>query len=1183
MNVANYLGRISLLAASYVLTGALGLLLALPPGYATVIWPPSGIALGMLITGGARLWPGVFVGSFLLNAWHSGVIADSDWNSARAMAAAGIALGSTLQALAGRALLVRFVGLPLRLNTWRDVLRLLALAGPLACLIAASVGVVTLFSLGIVTREAFAANWMSWWSGDMLGVVVFLPLVLLAPGSRDQLTWRSAQIGRLPLASLLLMLLPLGLTFYLWKAATENDLQRGAAKFESLTVESEKALQNRLASYGSALLGAAGFVQGSDSVSREEWRTYVETIGVRENFPGIHGIGWIQPVGDDALPAFLGAVRADGAPDFTVHPQAAGVPNYIIRYIEPVADNAAALGLNFAFEAQRLAAAERSRDTGRVAMTGRLELVQARGSPAGLVLMYPVYTRGMPLLTVEQRRAALQGWTYAPVIAADFLADLTHGQLSDFRLSIYDGANARPDASIYHNEMPPAARPAFTRRMLLPVMQREWLLVWESTPAFERAESSANSLFILTGGLVFTALLALLLIVLTARRAEQVEHLVGERHFAIPLLVFAVLAAGSFALFWQLRAREHAFVERRVEDEASRVEGLLRARIDERVASLGRAASRWDIAGGADERLWRADAANHVAQLSGLRALEWVDASYHVRWVEPLAGNEKAVNLDIRSDPRRADALRGAEERQGATLTPPLHLAQGYPGFIAYLPVHRDGRFDGFLAGVFSIEAFFHGAVSDELSRNFTMAILHDGNVYFTNTRDSARLSSSWISERMMGIGDERWTLRVAPTPAFIASQKSSLPSLTLAAGLLVAALAALSARFMLMSRLKSLHLAKSLSLNAGIISSSAHLVIAIDSQYRIMIFNRAAEQALGYSAAEFTGRRAIPIFMDPAELEARARSLSEELGETMAVGPDIFTRIPLRDGYEKREWSFIRKNGTRFPVNVIITPLRDQDGAVSGFLGVIEDVTLAREMERMKSEFTAVVSHELRTPLTSIRGSLGLILGAMSTSLPAKVRELLEIAQANCERLVLLINDILDVEKFSAGQMRFDIQSVPLAQVVMQAVDANEGYARKFNARIDASPIPAGWRVAVDPERFIQVMSNLLSNAAKYSPPGGTVRVWAEQRGGTLRVNVRDEGPGIPGEFRTRIFEKFSQADSSATRAKGGTGLGLHIAQRFIEHMRGHIGFDSLPGAGATFWIELPAVEVMAAAGSAA
>jgi PAS domain S-box-containing protein len=378
--------------------------------------------------------------------------------------------------------------------------------------------------------------------------------------------------------------------------------------------------------------------------------------------------------------------------------------------------------------------------------------------------------------------------------------------------------------------------------------------------------------------------------------------------------------------------------------------------------------------------------------------------------------------------------------------------------------------------------------------------------------------------------------------------------------------------RYILISRLKSAHLAKSLALNAGIISSSAHLVIAIDPQYRIMIFNRAAEAALGYTAAEVTGRRAIPIFMDSGELADRARSLSEELGETIEVGPGIFTRIPLRDGYEKREWTFVRKNGSRFPVNVIITPLRDDQGAVSGFLGVIEDITLAREMDRMKSEFTAVVSHELRTPLTSIRGSLGLILGALAASLPGKVRDLLEIAQTNCERLVLLINDILDIEKFSAGQMRFDVQVLPLPGVVLQSVEANEGYARKFNVRFDLLASPSDWLVAVDPDRFVQVMSNLLSNAAKYSPAGGVVRVWCESRGDGFRVNVRDEGPGIPPEFRARIFEKFSQADSSATREKGGTGLGLHIARRFVEHMHGRIGFESEAGQGSTFWIELPA-----------
>jgi signal transduction histidine kinase len=183
----------------------------------------------------------------------------------------------------------------------------------------------------------------------------------------------------------------------------------------------------------------------------------------------------------------------------------------------------------------------------------------------------------------------------------------------------------------------------------------------------------------------------------------------------------------------------------------------------------------------------------------------------------------------------------------------------------------------------------------------------------------------------------------------------------------------------------------------------------------------------------------------------------------------------------------------------------------------------------------------------------------------------------------MLLVNDILDVEKFSAGQMRFEFQTVPLADLVRQAVDANEGYARRLQVRIELGPVDPACRVSVDPDRFIQVMSNLLSNAAKYSPQGGAVRIQTEQRGDHVRVSVGDDGPGIPESFHEHIFEKFSQADASSTREKGGTGLGLHIAKRFVEHMQGRIGFDSEAGRGSTFWIELPVMAHGAAAGSAA
>jgi signal transduction histidine kinase len=141
---------------------------------------------------------------------------------------------------------------------------------------------------------------------------------------------------------------------------------------------------------------------------------------------------------------------------------------------------------------------------------------------------------------------------------------------------------------------------------------------------------------------------------------------------------------------------------------------------------------------------------------------------------------------------------------------------------------------------------------------------------------------------------------------------------------------------------------------------------------------------------------------------------------------------------------------------------------------------------------------------------------------------------------------------------------------VTLQAVEANEGYARKFNVSLQLDAIDEVC-VTVDPDRFVQVMSNLLSNAVKYSPPGGAVQVWSDRRGETVRINVRDHGPGIPEDFRGRIFERFSQADASTTRQKGGTGLGLHIAKRFVEHMHGRIGYESETGRGSTFWVELP------------
>ena len=383
----------------------------------------------------------------------------------------------------------------------------------------------------------------------------------------------------------------------------------------------------------------------------------------------------MQPVETAAIPEFVRRRRADGAPDFTIHPRTDGLPNYIVTFVEPEDENRAALGLNIAFEDNRLEAANLARDSGRAAITGLVMLVQDEGSTPAFLMLYPIYHRNMPTGTVAERRAAFRGWTDGPLLARNFLAALTDRQDSDYRLRVYDGNAELPEALVYASGALSSAQPAFVKRGTVQIMQRQWLLVWESTPAFELAQRSTNPLYILVGGLLFTALLSLLLVVLTVRRTEHIEQMVGERRFIVPSLVFLLLTVGSFALYSRLLDQELEFVRRQVQNDSAEIDSQLRVRTAEHVAALARMAARWKSAGGTNIDLWRSDAANLLNAFPGLRALQWIDSTYHVRWVEPLAGNEGELERDVLAGNVRAGALRAAAETSRELLTPPLQTA----------------------------------------------------------------------------------------------------------------------------------------------------------------------------------------------------------------------------------------------------------------------------------------------------------------------------------------------------------------------------------------------------------------------------------------------------------------------------------------------------------------------------
>ncbi|MBB5022499.1 response regulator [Desulfurispira natronophila] len=272
-------------------------------------------------------------------------------------------------------------------------------------------------------------------------------------------------------------------------------------------------------------------------------------------------------------------------------------------------------------------------------------------------------------------------------------------------------------------------------------------------------------------------------------------------------------------------------------------------------------------------------------------------------------------------------------------------------------------------------------------------------------------------------------------------------------------------------------------------------------------------------------------------------------------------------------EFRVVLTDGTVRWIKANATVVRDEQNQPLRIIGTNWDISERKRVELMKNQFVSTVSHELRTPLTSISGSLGLIAGGATGELNPQAKQLVDIAYKNSQRLGHLINDLLDMEKIAAGKMRFDMVLQPLMPIVEQSLEANEAYAQKHDVSYRLLSRDDAMLVRVDAQRLIQVLSNLLSNAAKFSPAGETVNVNICAQRDLVRVEVHDCGPGISPEFQSKLFTKFSQADSSDTRQKGGTGLGLAITKELVERMGGAIGVESEVGNGSVFFFELPAV----------
>ena len=333
--------------------------------------------------------------------------------------------------------------------------------------------------------------------------------------------------------------------------------------------------------------------------------------------------------------------------------------------------------------------------------------------------------------------------------------------------------------------------------------------------------------------------------------------------------------------------------------------------------------------------------------------------------------------------------------------------------------------------------------------------------------------------------------------------------------------------------------------------------IITIDKKGTITSLNFAAEEIFGYSRESLLGKN-IVILMPPSYISKHVNALKKHVEENQQMS---MSKICEVEG--------LRSNGEIFPIELAVNEI-EIDGAKT-FIGIIRDITEKKKVDTLKNEFISTVSHELRTPLTALNGAVSLIASGKFGELNGQSEMLIETAQRNGERLLNLINDILDMEKISAGKMKFNVDVHDIQNIIQESLDVNDSYAKRYNTKLCKQGELEEILVEVDNQRLEQVLSNFVANACKFTKPETDVVVSIYKGERSVRVSVTDFGDGISEAFKEKIFQKFSQAESDDTRRTGGTGLGLAISKELVEQMGGQIGFESREGQGSTFYFDFP------------
>jgi two-component sensor histidine kinase len=516
-------------AVAYYAAGRLALFLAIPPGYATAVWPAAGVALVAILVFGYRVWPGILIGHFLVNLLTAYDISNPGTTLKSLALPLAIACGGTLQAVCGAALIRRAVGPTIVLQDEKEIVKFLALGGPVSCLISSSIGQVSLYAWGMISTSDIPFSFFTWWVGDAIGVMVMAPVLFawLAP-QRDR--WRSR---RVPLTWSTAVALSLAVGLYVYISGREQ--QRVRSEFEHLADAMGREFADAVDAHLEAVAALHDLYVSTGPRDRASFAAFARPLQMRH--PGVQALEWAPVVPHAQRASLEGAVRREGYPEFTITdrgPDGRMVPastraEYVpVLFMEPYNGNESALGFDLTSLPSRREVIDRARDSALPAASGRLTLVQEREQQAGVLIVLPVYGSGLPRSTVEERRSALRGYVLGVYRIGDLVGAALLGEESaHIDVTVTDDTAPQGGQLLYELRGSGPSLP-WSRVFTASVGDHQWSIRFAPAADFAILHRNWQAWTVLSIGLLFASLLEMMVLLMT-ERAAAIQRVVEQR------------------------------------------------------------------------------------------------------------------------------------------------------------------------------------------------------------------------------------------------------------------------------------------------------------------------------------------------------------------------------------------------------------------------------------------------------------------------------------------------------------------------------------------------------------------------------------------------------------------------------------------------------------------------------